>query len=132
MTATQFETTLGIEAPWYIRDVVFDMAACKVTVFIDFAADSQFSHHQFEGVYPVYDRTTRRYLHLTSFGHKCILEVQVPRVQLPDGSVRMVEPSWPALHCGATISWDALSADGLRGLCLPDLKKVAWGGGKEL
>ena len=125
MTVEQFETTLGIEAPWHVRAVSFDTATDKVTIFIDFTDGSQFPHPQFEGVYPVYDTTTRRCGHLDSCGHKCILEVQIPRVELPDGSVRMVEPSWSASWCRSTLSWDDLLTDDLRYLCPPDHRKAA-------
>ncbi len=111
MTAKLFEQAIGIEAPWYVRDVSFDMAGNKVTIFVDFTVGSRFPHPQFEGLYPVYDTTTQRYRHLNIFDHKCILEVQVPRVQLPDDSVRMIEPSWPASRSGSKLWCDALSAD---------------------
>ena len=100
MTAKLFETALGIEQPWYVRDISFDVDAHKVTIFVDFTFGSLFQHPDVEGVYPVYDSSIQRYRHLDFFGHKCILEVQVPRVELPDGSVRMVEPAWPASRCG--------------------------------
>lgn len=125
MNAELFERALGLEAPWHVGDVSFDMVAHKVTIFVDFTDGSRFPHPQFEGVYPVYDTTTQRYRHLNFFHYECYLAVRVPRVQLPDGSVRMVEPLWPASCCHSTLSWDALSADDLNGLCPPDQQKVA-------
>ena len=125
MTAKLFETALGIEQPWYVRDISFDVDAHKVTIFVDFTFGSLFQHRDAEGAYPVYDSSIQRYRHLDFFGHKCILEVQVPRVELPDGSVRMVEPVWPASRCGLNLRGEAPSADNISGLCPPGQRKAA-------
>ena len=125
MTAKLFETALGIEQPWYVRDISFDIDAHKVTIFVDFTFGSLFQHPDVEGVYPVYDSSIQRYRHLDFLGHKCILEVQVPRVELPDGSVRMVEPVWPASRCGLKLWCEALSEDNISGLSQPGQRKAA-------
>lgn len=108
MTERLFETALGIEAPWYVRDVSFDMAAHTLTIFVDFTAGSRFPHPEAEGKHPAYDTTTKRYRHLNFFQHECYLEVRVPRVQLPNGSVRMIEPSWAGKLAGFTLLFEAL------------------------
>lgn len=108
MSAKLFETALGIETPWYVRDVSFDMAARTLTIFIDFAPGSRFLYPDAEGLHPVYDTASKRYRHLNFFQHECYLEVRVPRVQLPDGSVRMVEPSWAGKLAGFTLLFEAL------------------------
>ncbi len=125
MTAKLFETALGIEQPWYVRDMSFDVDAHKVTIFVDFTFGSLFQHPDDEGVYPVYDSSIQRYRHLDFFGHKCILEVQMPRVQLPDGSVRMVEPVWPASRCGLKLRCEAPSEDNISDLSQLGQRKAA-------
>jgi transposase len=84
------------------------MAARTLTIFVDFTVGSRFSHPEAEGMHPVYDTTTKRYRHLNFFQHECYLEVRVPRVELPDGSVRMVEPSWSGKLAGFTLLFEAL------------------------
>jgi transposase len=108
MSTKLFETALGIEAPWYVRDVSFDMSSRTLTIVVDFAVGSRFAHPEAEGLHPVYDTATKRYRHLNFFQHECYLEVRVPRVQLPDGSVRMVEPSWAGKLAGFTLLFEAL------------------------
>lgn len=108
MSKKLFETALGIEAPWYVKDVSFEMAKRTLTIFIDFAAGSRFSHPEAEGVHPAYDTFTKRYRHLNFFQHECFLEVRVPRVKLPDGSVRLVEPMWAGKLAGFTLLFEAL------------------------
>src|SRR5581483_1890856 len=40
--------------------------------------------------------------------HECCLEVRVPRVKLPEGAVRQVEPPWAGKLAGFTLLFEAL------------------------
>lgn len=108
MTARLFETALGIAAPWAVRDVAFDLAARTLTICVDFTPGSRFPHPDAEGVHPVHDTMSKRYRHLNFFQYECYLEVRVPRVRLPDGSVRLVEPLWAGKLSGFTLLFEAL------------------------
>jgi hypothetical protein len=55
-----------------------------------------------EGAHPAHDTVTKRYRHLNFFQHECHLEVRVPRVRLPDGGIRQVEPDWAGRLAGFT------------------------------
>lgn len=46
--------------------------------------------------------------HLNFFQHECYLEVRVPRVRLPDGKVRLVEPVWVGQLDGFTLLFEAM------------------------
>lgn len=56
----------------------------------------------------MHDTVTKRYRHLNFFQHECQLEVRVPRVKLPDGGVRQVEPGWAGKLAGFTLLFEAL------------------------
>lgn len=106
--AKLFEAALGIEAPWFVRDVAFDAKARTLTIAVDFAPGSRFGHPGVAGEHPAHDTTVKRYRHLNFFQHECFLEVRVPCVQLPDGNVRQVEPAFvgrlaglPASRCSS-------------------------------
>jgi len=60
------------------------------------------------GEHPVHDTQTKRYRHLNFFEHECFLEVRVPRVKLPDGAVRLIEPPWAGKLSGFTQLFEAL------------------------
>ena len=87
-----FEVALGIEAPWFVRDVAFDAKARTLTISVDFKPGTRFGVPGDPGEHPVCDTTVKRYRHLNFFQHECVLEVRVPRVKFPDGNVRQVEP----------------------------------------
>ena len=102
------ETALGVESPWYIRDTRFDEQAQVLTLEIDFRRGTRFSHPDAQGEHPVHDTQVKRYRHLNFFQHECYLEVRVPRIRLPDGSVRLVEPPWAGQLSGFTLLFEAL------------------------
>jgi len=103
-----FEAALGIASPWSVAGVRFDEASKVLTVAIDFAAGSRFTVEGVAGEHPVYDSLTKRYRHLNFFQHECVLEVRTPRVKLPDGSVRLVEPPFAGKLSGFTLLFEAL------------------------
>src|SRR5476649_1279684 len=103
-----FEAALNISAPWFVQGVDFDESNKLLTIGIDFVAGTRFPHPDAEGLHPVHDTQIKRLRHLNFFQHECVLEVRVPRVRLPDGSVRLVEPGWVGQLSGFTLLFEAL------------------------
>ncbi len=108
MNGRLFETALGIAEPWHVVSVDLDAEAKTLTVGIDFTAGSRFAVAGESGVHPVHDTVSKRYRHLNFFQHECYLEVRVPRVKLPSGAVRQVEPDWAGKLSGFTLLFEAL------------------------
>lgn len=103
-----FEAALGIAPPWFVAGVRFDEASKVLTVGIDYAAGSRFAVEGAAGEHPVYDSLTKTYRHLNFFQHECVLEVRMPRVKLPDGSVQLVKPPFAGKLSGFTLLFEAL------------------------
>lgn len=108
MTSKVFEAALGIAAPWSVGGVDFDEASKVLTVRIDFAPGTRFTVSGHEGVHPVHDTVSKTYRHLNFFQHECHLQVRTPRVKLPNGSVRLVEPDFAGRLSGFTLLFEAL------------------------
>ncbi|CAB3809492.1 ISL3 family transposase ISAe1 [Paraburkholderia ultramafica] len=108
MTNQLFESALGITAPWYVQSVDFDAANRQLNIAVDFVAGSRFPYAGISGEHPVHDTQIKRLRHLNFFQHECFLNVRVPRVRLPDGSVRLVEPDWVGQLSGFTLLFEAL------------------------
>lgn len=108
MTERLFETALGIGSPWYVSDADFNAQARTLTIRVDFAAGTRFAVPGADGEHPVHDTVTKRYRHLNFFQHECFLEVRVPRVKLPEGGVRQIEPPWAGKLSGFTLLFEAL------------------------
>ena len=108
MTAKVFEAALGISAPWSVASVDFDESAKLLTMLIDFKPGSRFAASGHDGVHPVHDTVIKTYRHLNFFQHECRLQVRMPRVKLPNGSVRSVEPDFAGRLSGFTLLFEAL------------------------
>jgi transposase len=108
MTNQLFEAALGIQSPWFVQSVDFDEAKRQLTIGVDFIAGSRFAYAGTPGAHPAHDTQIKRLRHLNFFQHECYLEVRVPRVRLPDGKVRLVEPEWVGRLDGFTLLFEAL------------------------
>jgi transposase len=108
MTNQLFSAALGIQSPWTVEGVDFDESKRQLTIKVDFIAGSRFAQAEAAGEHPVYDTQVKRLRHLNFFQHECFLEVRVPRVRLPDGKVRLVEPDWVGKLDGFTQLFEAL------------------------
>ena len=92
MNERLFETALSIAEPWHVVSVDLDAVAKTLTISIDFTPGSRFAVTGEAGVHPMRDTVSKRYRHLNFFQHECYLEVLAPRVKLPRGAVRQMEP----------------------------------------
>ena len=108
MSTQLFESALGIKAPWSVRSVEFDESAKRLTVQIDFEAGTRFAVNGHPGEHPVHDTVTKTYRHLNFFQHECHLQVRVPRVRLPHGPVRQIDPDFAGRLNGFTLLFEAL------------------------
>ena len=108
MTAKLFGAALGIATPWSVSTVKFDEAAKVLTVLVDFKPGTRFAISGPAGGHAVHARVTKSYRHLNFFQHECHLQVRTPRVTLPSGSVRLVEPDFAGRLSGFTLLFEAL------------------------
>jgi transposase len=99
---------LGIGAPWAASTVEFDEAAKLLTVLVDFRPGTRFAISGHAGQHPVHDTVPKTYRHLNFFQHDCHLQVRTPRVKLPNGLVRLVEPDFAGRLSGFTLLFEAL------------------------
>lgn len=119
-----FAAALGIDNPWLVTTVGFDRAAQTLTIDIDFKKGTRFAVVDAEGVHPVHDTVTKTYRHLNFFQHECFLNVRLPRVKLPNGSVRLVEPEWAGRLSGFTLLFEALVLMFCRRMTFSDVAKT--------
>ena len=78
-----------------------------MTIRVDFVRGARFSHPRAAGEHEVHDTEIKRLRHLNFFQHRCILEVRLPRVRLPDDGVALVEPDWIGQLSGFTLLFEA-------------------------
>ena len=79
--------------------------------------------------FAAHDTVSKRYRHLNFFQHECHLEVRTPRVRLPGGGIRQVEPEWAGRLAGFTLLFEALVMVMCREMpfsVVADLVGVSW------
>lgn len=105
-----FSAALGISSPWFVKSIKFDSKLKRLDLLIDFSKGSKFTVKEDGGVtqHPVYDTQEKEWRHLNFFEHECYLQARVPRVKLPDGSIRLIQPPWSGLQNGFTLLFEAL------------------------
>jgi hypothetical protein len=126
MSNELFAAALGLEKPWYVKDVRFDAGKRLLTVVIDFTKGGRFPYEGTEGRHPVHDTQTKRYRHLNFFQHECYLEVRTPRIKLADGRVVLIEPDWAGKLSGFTLLFEALVLTMCRQMPFAAVARLGW------
>jgi len=107
-----FEQALGIQKPWVISKVNFDVKNKRLDVHISFEPGTRFEYlsedENIEGEFPVYDTKEKTWRHLNFFQHECYLHCRLPRVKPEDGKIRQIKPPWAGKSLGFTLLFEAL------------------------
>jgi len=98
---------LGINEPWFITDVRFDLEQKRLDIDLDFTKGSKFAVNG-AGSFGAYDTVKKSWRHLNFFEHECYLNARVPRVKDEDGTLHTVSPGWSGLSNGFTLLFEAL------------------------
>lgn len=75
-----FQVALGIDNPWYIKDVKLDKDINNLTINIDFEVGSKFNCPVCDEVCTVYDTRQKSWQHLNFWQYCCYLTARVPRI----------------------------------------------------
>lgn len=107
-----FGRALGLEAPWGVREVRFDVEAGRLELAVDFTEGSRFPCPVCGGAgCPVRDTRSRTWRHLDFFQHQTYLTVRVPRVMCPTCGVHQVLVPWAREGTGFTALFETLLVD---------------------
>ena len=104
-----FSKALGIDKPWSIIDVNFDVKAKRLDIKIDFPKGTTFpfEHNGNISEYKAYDTVEKEWRHLNFFEHECYLQARVPRIKTPDNKTHLIMPYWSGLQNGFTLLFEA-------------------------
>jgi transposase len=104
-----FQRALGLQEPWRVVDVRFDVEQRRLDLRIDFPKGSRFACPECgrEGC-EVHDTEEKTWRHLDFFQHQAYLTARVPRVSCPEHKVHRVEVPWARERSGFTLLFEAL------------------------
>lgn len=105
MNSTEiFALALGIQLPWKITEVKFDISGQKKILNINIGFERGTKFPDKEGVLcSVHDTQQRTWRHLNFFEHQCYLTCGVPRIKTSEGKVRLVQVPWSRSDSGFTL-----------------------------
>jgi transposase len=102
-----FEMALGLQKPWYVKELVMtkpeEGVMGQIDIYLDFEKGFKFSGGK------THDTVDRTWQHLNFFQHKCYLHARVPRVQTPEGKTETVKVPWARSGSGFTLLFEAFS-----------------------
>ena len=103
-----FTIALGLEAPWFIKEIKFDDSNSRLDIYIGFTRGHCFSIDD-DSLSTAHDTVGRSWQHLNFFQHTCYLHARVPRVKQSDGSVKTQSVPWARPNSGFTLLFEAFS-----------------------
>ncbi len=107
-----FGWALGLEAPWGVTEVRFNVEQHRLDLAVDFTEGSRFPCPVCGGAgCPVRDTRSRTWRHLDFFQHQTYLTVRVPRVTCPTCGVHQVVVPWAREGTGFTALFETLLVD---------------------
>jgi transposase len=106
-TKELFTVALGLQNPWFVKDISFNSENKRLDLFIDFKTGSRFECpkcNQTNCI--VHDTRTRTWRHLDFFQHQAFLTARIPRVSCSECGVKQVIAPWAREGSGFTISFE--------------------------
>src|SRR5215831_17216325 len=89
-----YAALLKLGAGWVVREVRLDVAAERVDVWIEEAAEARWSCPECGQAAPVYDHAEeRQWRHLDTCECRTYLHTRLPRVECPQHGIRQVQPT---------------------------------------
>lgn len=104
-----FSIALGLEKPWYIKAIEFNVEEKQLDLHIDFESGSKFLCPICgKSGCPVHDTIERTWRHLNFFQFKTYLHCRVPRTECDKCGVKQVKVPWARKSSGFTLLMDSL------------------------
>jgi transposase len=109
-----YNTLLGINAPWFVKDVKLELASKKVTVVLGHESGAKFTCAECGKESPVYDHRRRQWRHLDTCDFITIIEADVPRISCRDHTIKQITVPWAESGSGFTAMFEAVAISWLQ------------------
>jgi len=108
-TRLLFATALGLESPWFIKEINFDCDKKRLDIIIDFKKGSKFSCPECGTEHClIHDTKERTWRHLDFFQHQAYLTARVPRVSCGTCGVKQINVPWARKNTGFTLLFEIM------------------------
>ena len=103
-----FSMALGLKTPWYVKDVLMDMAAQRVTIIVECRCGTAWVDPE-AGELAIHSYEDRQWRHLDTMQFETIIAARVPRVRWPDGRTEMVQVPWAQSRSRWTLMFEGIA-----------------------
>lgn len=108
-TKELFSTALGLEDPWFVKDINFDSEKRRLDLILDFSKGSKFLCPECGSQNcPTHDTKERTWRHLDFFQHQAYLTARVPRVTCTTCGVKQITVPWARKNTGFTLLFEIM------------------------
>jgi len=108
-TQELFSTALGLEEPWFVKDINFDSEKKRLDILLDFTKGSKFYCPECGAENcPIHDTKERTWRHLDFFQHQAYLTARVPRVTCKTCGVKQIHVPWARQNTGFTLLFEIM------------------------
>ncbi|MDD2401881.1 MAG: ISL3 family transposase [Clostridia bacterium] len=102
-----FTDALGLQEPWKVIDVKFDISESRLDIYISRTKGSKVTCPVCEKECSVHDSKERTWRHLNFFQYKAFIHCKVPRCKCDDHGVKQIEVPWTRQGAGFTLLFEA-------------------------
>lgn len=108
-----FTMALGIEEPWYIKEIKFDQNVSKqLDIYVEFKKGSKFYYKDEElaidGYFKAHDTVEKTWQHLSFFEYRCFIHAKMPKIYPKKGTTKIIKGPWEGVMKGFTLMFEAL------------------------
>ena len=94
-----FAAALGLQPPYIVDRVDFDLEKQELHLYLDFPRGSEFPCPECKNQCKAYDTKSRQWRHLNFFEHQTYLHAFVPRINCSQCGVKVIEVPWSRQPC---------------------------------
>jgi transposase len=103
-----FKTALGLQPPWEVASLDFDLSKRRLDIRVDFQKGSSFPCPVCGKQSKAHDTEERTWRHLDFFQHAAYLTARVPRCNCDEHGIKTVDVPWARKGSGFTLMFEGL------------------------
>jgi transposase len=103
-----FKTALGLQPPWEVASLDFDLSKRRLDIRVDFQKGSSFPCPVCGMQSKAHDTEERTWRHLDFFQHAAYLTARVPRCNCDEHGIKTVDVPWARKGSGFTLMFEGL------------------------
>jgi transposase len=103
-----FKTALGLQPPWEVASLDFDLSKRRLDIRVDFQKGSSFPCPVCGEPSKAHDTEERTWRHLDFFQHAAYLTARVPRCNCDEHGIKTVDVPWARKGSGFTLMFEGL------------------------